>query len=183
MGAIDTDLVEKRRAQRLAAGNQPVTINRNLQRLHALMTKAIEWKVMAQHPFALKPLETDRTGRVRYLEEEEEQLRNALIAREDALREERDSFNQWRIARHKSVLPRRDETYVDHLRPIVLLALNTGMRRGEWFHLRWADVNLKTGWLTIVDRTSKNKQTRRLRNARSIEACSAGLLLLQHCLA
>jgi integrase len=163
LGNIDTTLIDAWRAERLAAGNQPVTINRNLQRLHALMTKAIEWKLLAQHPFAVKPLATDRTGRVRYLEEdEEEQLRHALIAREDVLRRERDSFNQWRTARHKPMLPRRDETYVDHLRPIVLVALNTGMRRGELFHLKWTDVNLKTGWLIIAGRTSKNKQTRRL---------------------
>lgn len=163
MEALDTALIDTWRAERLAAGNQPVTINRNLQRLHALMSKAIEWKVMDRHPFAVKPLETDRTGRVRYLEEEEEeQLRHALVAREDALRRERDRFNQWRVARHKPMLPRRDETYVDHLRPIVLLALNTGMRRGELFHLRWTDVNLKTCWLTVGGRTSKNKQTRRL---------------------
>jgi integrase len=163
LGSINTALVEKWRGERLADGNQPVTINRNLQRLHALMTKAIEWEVLHQHPFAVKPLETDRTGRVRYLEEDEEQqLRDALIAREDLLRRERDSFNQWRVARHKPMLPRRDETYVDHLRPIVLIALNTGMRRGELFHVKWTDVNLKTGWLTIAGRTSKNKQTRRL---------------------
>jgi integrase len=127
------------------------------------MTKAIEWKVIDQYPFTVKPLETDRSGRVRYLEEdEEEQLRHALVAREDTLRRERDSFNQWRLARYKPVLPPRDQTYVDHLRPIVLVALNTGMRRGELFHLRWTDVNLKTGWLTIAGRTSKNKQTRRV---------------------
>lgn len=127
------------------------------------MSKAVEWKVIERHPFVVKQLKTDRTGRVRYLEEEEEErLRHALIAREGALRRERDSFNRWRVARHKFTLPRRDQTYVDHLRPIVLLALNTGMRRSELFHLRWTDVNLKTGWLTIGGRTSKNKQTRRL---------------------
>lgn len=163
MGSIDTGLIEKWRAERLDAGNQPVTINRNLQRLHSLMSQAVERKVIDRHPFAVKPLKTDRTGRVRYLEEEEEeQLRQALISREDVLRRERDSFNQWRVARHKPVLAQRDETYVDHLRPIVLLALNTGTRRGELFHLRWTDVNLKTSWLTIAGRTSKNKQTRRL---------------------
>ncbi|HEY4370194.1 MAG TPA: site-specific integrase [Steroidobacteraceae bacterium] len=163
MGTIDTVVIEKWRAERLTAGNQPVTVNRNLQRLHALMSKAVEWKVLERLPFAVKQLKTDRTGRVRYLEEEEEeQLRKALIAREDVLRTERDSFNRWRLARHKMALPARDETYVDHVMPMVLLALNTGMRRGELFQLKWTDVNLKTRWLTIGGRTSKSKQTRRL---------------------
>jgi integrase len=161
--AIDTTLIEKWRGQRLAAGNQAVTINRNLERLHAVMSKAIEWKVLTTHPFAVKQLKTDRTGRVRYLDENEEQrLRDALVSREDTLRSERDSFNTWRAARHKPQLPPRNAAYVDHLRPIVLLALNTGMRRGELFHLKWTDVNLNTGWLVVGGSTSKNKQTRRL---------------------
>jgi integrase len=60
------------------------------------------------------------------------------------------------------MLQRRDAAYVDHLRPLVLLALNTGMRRSELFQLRWADINLKTRWLTVRGRTAKSKQTRRL---------------------
>ena len=50
MDAIDTVLIEKWRAERLKAGNQPVTVNRNLQRLHALLSKAVEWKVIESHP-------------------------------------------------------------------------------------------------------------------------------------
>lgn len=161
--ALDTISIEKWRGERLAAGNQAVTINRNLQRLHAVMSKAIEWKVLTTHPFAVKQLKTDRTGRVRYLEENEEtRLRDALGSRENTLRNERDRFNTWRAARHKPQLPARNAAYVDHLRPIVLLALNTGMRRGELFNLRWTDVSLNTGWLVVGGRTSKNKQTRRL---------------------
>jgi integrase len=163
LGMIDTSVVEKWRGERLTAGNRPVTINRNLQRLHALISKAIEWKVMNQYPFVVKPLKTDRTGRVRYLEEREEvALRRALTEREDNLRRERERFNQWRMARHKAPLPERSKTYVDHLCPMVLVALNTGMRRGELFHLRWEEVNLNTGWLTVGGQISKNMQTRRV---------------------
>jgi integrase len=163
MDAIDTTLIEKWRSERLAAGNQVVTVNRNLQRLHAVMSKAVEWKVLDTHPFAVKQLKADRTGRVRYLDEdEEERLRHALVSREDTLRSERDSFNAWRAIRHKPQLAARNAAYVDHLRPIVLLALNTGMRRGELFHLKWTDVNLKTRWLVVGGCTSKNRQTRRV---------------------
>jgi len=164
MISIDIPLVEKWRAGRIEIGNQAITINRNLQRLHAVLSKAVEWKAIDRHPFSgIKPLRHDRSGRVRYLEEDEEaQLRDALIAREDQLREERARFNQWRLARGKAVLPLRDREYVDHLRPISLLALNTGLRRSELFHLKLKDVNLKTKWLVVVGRTSKNKQTRRI---------------------
>jgi integrase len=164
MITLSVGVVEKWRAACLLKGNQPVTVNRNLQRLYALLSKALEWKVIDQHPFAgTKQLKTDRTGRVRYLEEDEEEvLRGALLAREKKLRLERDRFNQWRSARGLSVFPPHVHEYVDHLHPIVLLALNTGLRRSELFHLKWKDVNLKTKWLVVVGRTSKNKQTRRV---------------------
>lgn len=36
-----------------------------------------------------------------------------------------------------------------YLRPIVLVALQTGMRRSEYLGLRWADVNFETGVITL----------------------------------
>jgi integrase len=164
MREIDVVLVERWRAGCVERGNQPVTINRNLQRLQAVLSKAVEWKVLAKHPFhGLKPLRHDKSGRVRYLEEDEEnRLRAAMQAREKQLRDERDRFNRWLAIRGKVVLAKRTDEFVDHLRPIVLVALNTGLRRGELFHLKWNDVNLKTKWLTVQGRTSKSKQTRRV---------------------
>jgi integrase len=164
MVEMDPVVIERWRAVRVRAGNRPVTINRNLQRLRALVGKAVEWKAIDRHPFSgLKPLKHDRSGRVRYLDEEEEhQLREALLKREDKLRKDRERFNAWRTARHKAPLPLRNQEYVDHLRPVVLLALNTGLRRGELLALMWKDVNLKTKWLTVAGQTSKNNQTRRV---------------------
>ena len=164
MSEMDPVLIERWRAVRVRAGNKSVTINRNLQRLRALLGKAVEWKAIDRHPFSgLKPLKHDRSGRVRYLDEDEEhELRDALLKREDKLRKDRERFNAWRIVRHKPPLPLRNQEYVDHLRPMVLLALNTGLRRGELLTLMWKDVNLKTKWLTVSGQTSKNNQTRRV---------------------
>lgn len=44
------------------------------------------------------------------------------------------------------------------LKPILVTAVNTGMRRGEIFNLKWQDVNLKEGY--IVVRESKNNDSR-----------------------
>lgn len=67
---IDAALIERWRAERVRKGTQPVTINRNLQRLHALVAKAVDWKAIDRHPFSgLTPLKHDRSGRVRYLDE------------------------------------------------------------------------------------------------------------------
>ena len=44
------------------------------------------------------------------------------------------------------------------LRPILVLALNTGMRRGEILGLKWADVDFKRGIITLLD--TKNGEKR-----------------------
>lgn len=45
-----------------------------------------------------------------------------------------------------------------HLKPIAAVALNTGMRRGEILTLKWADVNLRTKVITVLN--SKNGEKR-----------------------
>jgi integrase len=181
MMSIDAALIEKWRADRKESGSQPITINRKLQRLHAILAKAVDRKAIPRHPFAgLKPLKCDRTGRVRFLDEEEEKrLREALLAREQEQRAERQRYIEHCKARGLPLLPSRSEEYTDHLRPIVLLALNTGLRRGEIFHLRWADINLKTKWLKVAGMTSKNKQSRQI--PLNIEAMNTLYCWLQQC--
>ena len=93
------------------------------------MSKAVQWGLLDIHPFAgLKPLKTDRRGRVRFLSADDEQrLRAAIDARDIEMRAVRERFNRWRIARHKPPFPLRDGDIVDYIRPVVLLALNTGL--------------------------------------------------------
>lgn len=165
MMELNTWLVEGwRRRQRTTTNKSPITINRNLQRLQALLSRAVEWNVIERHPFAgLKPLKHDRSGRVRYLNEgEEARLREALLARETELRQARDRFNEWRRIRGRETFPPRVGEHVDHLRAMVLLAFNTGLRRGELFNLCWKDVDLDAKWLIVRGATAKSGQTRRM---------------------
>ena len=161
---LNTWLIEGWRKRRLEAGNKPTTINRNLQRLQATLSKAVAWKVIERHPFAgIKPLKTDRSGRVRYLATDEEaRLRQTMLELETERRKARERFNAWKEVRGRELLPSRTEEYVSHIRPIVLVAMNTGLRRGELFNLRWSDIDLPTKWLTVVGATSKSGQTRRI---------------------
>ena len=158
-------LIESWRNRSREHGKRPVTINRDVQRIRAVLSKAVEWNVLAAHPFAgLKPLRTDKTGRVRYLTpEEENRLREALIAREQAMRDARERFNQWRRARGLEPLPPRSERQIRRLRAIVLLALNTGLRRGELLQLHWRHADLTGKWLVVEGSSAKNGQTRRIR--------------------
>lgn len=154
--------IESWRRDRLKAGIKPPTINRQIDTLKAALQKAVEWEVIDQHPLrGLGRLKTGDDKRVRFLSAEEEQrLRDALIKRETALRESRVSANEWRAERHKDLLPLRAGEFVDHLRPLVLLALNTGLRRGELFSLRWSDINLKNANLTVRAAAAKSGQRR-----------------------
>jgi integrase len=44
-----------------------------------------------------------------------------------------------------------------HLRPIVITALNTGMRKSEILNLKWDNVDLKHGFI-LLDRTKNNER-------------------------
>lgn len=158
-------LVEKWRSRRLKDGRSPATINRDLTALKAALNRAVEWGVLDANPIAkVKPSKLDQRGIVRYLSgDEESRLRDALIAREDQARAERESANQWRTTRGYPAMPDlRQVAYVDHLRPMVLLALNTGLRRGELFNLKWSDVDLDRRILTVRGHGAKSGQTRHI---------------------
>ena len=93
----------------------------------------------------MKRLNEDESAVVRYLSAEEEAACGRRCGERDADRRRvRDSANAWR--RERGYEPGRSTgRYTDHLTPLVLLALNTGLRRGELFQLRWHDVQLKRG--------------------------------------
>jgi integrase len=138
-------------------------VNRPIAALKALLNRAVEWQVIDVNPLAgMKQLKEDRTGVVRYLSEDEEnRLRAALDKRQDQQRNERESHIQWQEERHlKAALSLTKAVFTDHIKPIVLLALNTGMRRGEIFSLGLQDVNLKQRQVTVQGDTAKSGNSR-----------------------
>jgi integrase len=157
-------LIEKWRTARRKAGTKPTTINRDVVALRAAVAKAVEWNLLDAHPLRdIKPLKTDRGGVVRYLTaDEERRLRAALAARDRRIVEGRVSGNAWRERRGQEPLPEIGGPYGDYLTPLVLVSMNTGMRRGEALALIWENVNLKTGILTVTGETAKSHQTRHI---------------------
>jgi len=164
MTTITTEILEDTRAKWRKGGLAARTTNRDMQRLQAVLSRAVATKVLDRNPFdELKPLKVDRKGRVRFLSADEESaLRKALTDREERLRTARDRFNAWRKARHLKLLPPREGVYGDRLQPMVLLALNTGLRRGELLALRWADVDLTAKLLTVTGTNAKSGNTRHI---------------------
>ena len=155
--------IEKQRAAWLKAGVNPATANHKIKYLKTALNKAVAWGFLPKNPLtSVKPSKVDNRGVVRYLTDEEDtRLRETLDAREEKHRTQRKNYNQWRTERNCEPLPEySDNEFVDHLKPLVLLALNTGMRRGELFNLKWTDVAFDRNMLTIQGKTAKSGKTR-----------------------
>ena len=163
MTAISAWQLEQWRTTRRKDGIKDTTTNRDLTALRAVLSKAIEWGVLTTHPLrTVKPAKVDAIGRLRYLSPDEEtRVRAVLEARDTARRDHRHAFNVWRAERGYQQTAEYG-LYTDHMTPIVLLALNTGLRRGELLALRWCDIDIPGGRLTLTGTSAKTGLTRRL---------------------
>jgi integrase len=114
--------------------------------------------------YAKAPAKSKYRAAVRYLSpDEEKRLRAALLGRDEHLRNIRSQFNDWRRARDLKPFPEIEpDKFGDHLHPIVLLALNTGMRRGEIFNLRWPAVDFEKALLEVEGPGAKSGRTRHI---------------------
>jgi integrase len=92
-----------------------------------------------------------------------------LADRDERRREKRVSANKWRETRTQETWGELG-IYTDNLTPLVLLALNTGLRRGELWNLVWGDIDLKQKMLTVHGQGAKSGQTRHIPlNAKAID--------------
>lgn len=139
------------------------TVNRDVGALKAALQKAVEWEILDSHPLkAVRPLKVDRHRRsIRALSDGEVvALLEGLEAREAQLRAARDSGNAWRAERGYELLPALAGDYVDALRPAVELSLETGIRKGECFALRWEWIDLKGAAIRLPGEATKSFTTR-----------------------
>ncbi|MBI4404784.1 MAG: site-specific integrase [Deltaproteobacteria bacterium] len=171
---LNTWIIDKWKSERQKSGIKAATISRDITALKALLYKAVQWKFIATNPLAkYSPFKNaDKNRRVRYLSPDEESaLRKSLDDRQEQQRKERDSANQWRKERgYAELIDLRALPLTDHLKPLVLLALNTGCRRGELFKLRWEKVDFSRSILTVDWSTTKNEETRHIPlNAEALE--------------
>ena len=110
------------------------TVQRQLRDLKTCINKAVELGVIPHNPLAgMKAPKSDSQGRVRYLDTGE-------------------------LSRLLTAL----DTRPDYLHTIVILALNTGMRRGELFNLTWSDIDLDRRQITVAGTGSKSGNTRHI---------------------
>jgi len=169
-------LLDGWRRNKLKKGRKPTTINRDIAALRSVLNKAVDWGVIDHSPLMrLKALRTDSIGRVRFLsKDEEKRLRAVLRERDQQMRERRARFNQWLAERRRPAEPPYPSPYADHVEPLVLLLLNTGLRFGEGVQLKHRDVNLRERLLTVAGEGAKSHHTRVVPlNAEAVEILSA----------
>lgn len=155
--------IELWRKQKKKAGLGDSTLKRDLSELKTMMKRAKKWGFIETnqiYDFQYGRIDDNKVDR--YLSDVERQLLyHALNDREQELTNKRKSGNEWRNERGYELMS--DFTncgYVDHLMPMVVVALNTGLRRGELFQLRWINVNLSSKQITVTSTTSKSKKAR-----------------------
>ena len=173
--SLDHAVFDKFKNARVAAGIEKSTVNRDLSRVRKVFAHAIDNEFLSVHPLrkvkAFPARDADK-GRVRYLSDDEEaRLRATLAAREVERRASRTRHNAWHAERGTTGHPQWGaNTYTDHLMPMVLLAINTGMRRGELFGLDWSHVKLSAKLLTVVAGNAKSGKARHIPlNAEAVE--------------
>lgn len=163
LNEISSSQLDQWRMQRLKNGKSIETVNRDVAVLKSALSKALLWDFLDQHPLAkFKLLKTDRRNKVRYLScEEEKRLREAALERETQIKKSRETGNIWRLERNYPLLPNITPFYfADHIRPMILISINTGLRRGEVFNLSWDNIDLDKAILTIDGSNAKSGKTR-----------------------
>ncbi len=161
MADIAATEVDKLRVKRINAGVAPATVNRDVAALSGIFTHWVKNGGGAAHPLAgLEALDVADDETVRYLTPDEAlRLRQALADRDAEAAAARHRANQHRAERGYALLP-EIVGYCDHMTPMVLLSLNTGLRQGELFSLAWEQVDMRLKTITVLARHSKGNSTR-----------------------
>jgi integrase len=162
---LNVVMLEKWRADRLSDGTKRATINRLSGALKSMLNWAVEREMLETNPIErFRPMrENDSDGIVRYLtDEERSRLMAALDEREALMRNGRDSHNLWLKSRGLPEIPAMIGEYADYLKPLTIVALNTGARRGALFGLKWGDVDLEKRTVLFTAANAKSEKPLRV---------------------
>ncbi|MFQ5956945.1 MAG: tyrosine-type recombinase/integrase [Candidatus Brocadiales bacterium] len=99
---------------------KPATVNRRISCLKHMFKKAYEWELVSEHVL-------NKVRSVKLLKEPPGRLR--YLSQEE--------------------IQTLVDACVPHLRPIVIVAVHTGMRLGEILNLKWEQVDLKHGFILL----------------------------------
>jgi integrase len=135
------------------------SLNRRITALKAAVNWAVKRNLIENNPLLkLERLsERDIVTKVRYLSDEErERLMKALDDREEEMKSSHNSHNEWKKEQGFEPSPgMKSDAFADHLKPLVLLSLSTGVRRNALLSLEWSDINFSEKTILVRAATSK----------------------------
>ncbi len=129
------------------------TVNRELSTLRRMLKVALSEGWILRDPFFGAGVinAADEKKRERIISREEERQ---LLAACDLKKRVVET------TRYGKPLKMKVETKRAHLKPLITLALDTGMRRGELFKLRWQDVDFENGLIRVCATHTKTQRER-----------------------
>jgi len=116
------DLVEQWQKDEIARGLKNSSINKPLNVLKHMFAKAVDWKMTTSKV-------AGEVRRVKLLKDDSKRLRYLSVDEAETLINNCDN----------------------HLKPIVIMALNTGLRKGNILNLKWSNIDLKNGFILLDD--------------------------------
>jgi len=132
---FNTLIVEKLQTDLIARGLKPASANKMLNVLKHMFTKAVEWEMVESEV-------SKRVHKIKLLRDEGKRLR--YLSKEEC----------------QKLITVCNDRRLKHLRPIIITALNTGMRRGEILSLTWDQVDLRHGFILL--NVTKNGERREI---------------------
>jgi len=130
---IDQRTIDAWSISRIKQNKSKATVNRDVTDLIAAMNKAVKWELMPYNPLKGLTRFKENDPNIRYLlADEEKALRSVLASKSDYA----------------------------YIRPLIIVALNTGMRKGELLSLTWSQVNIPEKRITLLSQLTKSQKTR-----------------------
>jgi len=130
--SLTVDVLDQYRGHRRGEGVGSSTINREMATLKHALSKAVEWKL----------------------------LRKAAREELAAIKKYQEPDGRLRYLSGPAEAEHLLEACDDSLRPIVLTALHTGMRKGELLSLTWESIDMMHGFIRL--KQTKNGKARAL---------------------
>jgi len=144
---FNTNLTEQLQTELMQKGLKNSSCNKILNTFKHMFSKAVEWEMVDED--ILK-----RIRKVKLLQDTGKRLR--YLSREEC----------------QALVNNCDS----HLKPIVITALNTGMRRGEILNLLWDNVDLKHGFILLDMDMTKNGERREIPISDTLKNTLSGIM-------
>ena len=127
---FNSALLEQFQTDKINTGCKPATVNRYIATLKHMFTKALDWEMVSEDTI-------NKVKKVKQLEENNKRLQ--YLSPEDC--------------------ERLVNSCCDYLKPIVITALHTGMRKTEILSLKWKQMDIKNGFIHLSETKSGKRRS------------------------